>query len=41
MTVTGLFAIETREGDDGTTHSVEHIWTPCVDGVADHGFIAN
>ncbi|MEU9313812.1 hypothetical protein [Streptomyces sp. NPDC048256] len=40
MTTTGLYDIETSEGDDGTLTPAEQIWTPCADGTADHGFIA-
>ncbi|MFJ2819021.1 hypothetical protein [Streptomyces sp. ATexAB-D23] len=31
MTAPALYEIETSEGDDGTMHPVEHLWTP------DHG----
>ncbi|WP_432007996.1 hypothetical protein [Streptomyces parvus] len=41
MTTTGLYEIETSEGDDGTPHPAEQLWTPCADGTADHGFIAH
>ncbi|MFI1568382.1 hypothetical protein ACH4ZX_36090 [Streptomyces sp. NPDC020490] len=41
MTTTGLYEIETSEGDDGTPHPAEQVWTPCADGTADHGFIAH
>ncbi|MEU6672401.1 hypothetical protein [Streptomyces sp. NPDC046727] len=36
-----LYEIETSEGDDGTLHPAEQIWTPCADGAAHHGFIAH
>ncbi|MFB7745404.1 hypothetical protein [Streptomyces sp. NPDC056132] len=39
--MTALYEIETSEGDDGTMHPAEHLWTPCADGMADHGFIAH
>ncbi|MEU5583011.1 hypothetical protein ABZ791_36055 [Streptomyces huasconensis] len=39
MTAPALYEIETSEGDDGTTHPTEQVWTPCADGTADHGFI--
>ncbi|WP_409239362.1 hypothetical protein [Streptomyces sp. PA5.6] len=41
MTAPALYEIETSEGDDGTRHPAEHVWTPCADGTADHGFIAH
>ncbi|MEV6049226.1 hypothetical protein [Streptomyces xanthochromogenes] len=41
MTAPALYEIETSEGDDGTMHPAEQLWTPCVDGMADHGFIAH
>ncbi|WP_331720140.1 hypothetical protein OG762_51855 (plasmid) [Streptomyces sp. NBC_01136] len=41
MTAPALYEIETSEGDDGTTHPAEQLWTPCADGAADHGFIAH
>ncbi|MEU8550544.1 hypothetical protein AB0C81_26785 [Streptomyces roseoverticillatus] len=28
MTTTTLYEIETSEGDDGTLHPVEQLWTP-------------
>ncbi|WP_055714061.1 hypothetical protein [Streptomyces torulosus] len=41
MTAPALYEIETSEGDGGTMHPAEQLWTPCVDGMADHGFIAH
>ncbi|WP_223279786.1 hypothetical protein [Streptomyces sp. SDr-06] len=41
MTAPALYEIETSEGDDGTPHPAEQLWTPCADGAADHGFIAH
>ncbi|MFB7171678.1 hypothetical protein ACFCYM_12750 [Streptomyces sp. NPDC056254] len=41
MTTTGLYEIETSEGDDDTPHPAEQVWKPCADGTADHGFIAH
>ena len=38
---TPLYEIETSEGDDGSRHPVEQLWTPCADGTADNGFIAH
>lgn len=40
MTTT-LYEIETSEGDDGTMHPVEQLWTPCADDAADSGFVAH
>ncbi|WP_157857981.1 hypothetical protein [Streptomyces durhamensis] len=34
-----LYEVETNEGDDGTMHPAEQVWTPCADGAADYGFI--
>ncbi|PKV77099.1 hypothetical protein [Streptomyces sp. TLI_146] len=41
MTAPALYEIETSEGDDGTMHPAEQLWTPCADDAADHGFIAH
>jgi hypothetical protein len=41
VTTPALYEIETSEGDDGTMHPAEQLWTPCADGTADHGFIAH
>ncbi|MFD7532261.1 hypothetical protein ACFV8E_32480 [Streptomyces sp. NPDC059849] len=41
MTTTAPYEIETSEGDAGTPHPVEQLWTPCADGAADSGFIAH
>ncbi|MFD4860660.1 Ntn hydrolase family protein [Streptomyces atratus] len=41
MTATALYEIETSEGDDGTMHPVEQLWTPCADDAADSGFVAH
>ncbi|MFB6514088.1 hypothetical protein ACFCW4_33130 [Streptomyces virginiae] len=40
MTTTDLYEIATSEGDDGTLHPVERIWTPCADDPGS-GFIAH
>ncbi|MEW2515772.1 hypothetical protein [Streptomyces sp. NPDC046870] len=40
MTTTGLYEIETNEGDDGTTHPVEQLWTPSEDA-AENGFVVH
>ncbi|WP_241757409.1 hypothetical protein [Streptomyces sp. WAC00263] len=40
MTTTALYEIETSEGDDGTTHPVECLWTPGEDA-ADNGFVVH
>ncbi|MET9656783.1 hypothetical protein [Streptomyces sp. NPDC006510] len=34
MTAPALYEIETSEGDDGTLHPVEQLWTPCADDAA-------
>ncbi|MFE9845027.1 hypothetical protein [Streptomyces goshikiensis] len=41
MTTAALYEIETSEGDDGTMHPVEQLWTPCADDAAGSGFIAH
>ncbi|WP_225829219.1 hypothetical protein [Streptomyces naphthomycinicus] len=41
MTTIGLYEVVTSEGDDGTMHPAEQVWTLCADGAADHGFIAH
>ncbi|MFD3665769.1 hypothetical protein ACFWVF_35055 [Streptomyces sp. NPDC058659] len=41
MTTTAPYEIETSEGDDGTPHPVEQLWTPCADDAADSGFVAH
>ncbi|WP_432189837.1 hypothetical protein [Streptomyces sp. Tue6028] len=41
MTTKALYKIETREGDDGTMHPVEQLWTPCAEDAADSGFITH
>ncbi|MBT1183919.1 hypothetical protein HET69_07790 [Streptomyces sp. CJ_13] len=33
MTATTLYEIESSEGDDGTTHPTEQLWTPGEDAV--------
>ncbi|WP_093804392.1 hypothetical protein [Streptomyces sp. Wb2n-11] len=38
MTTTALYEIETSEGDDGTPHPVEQLWTPGEDAV-EKGFV--
>ncbi|MEU9189460.1 hypothetical protein AB0D14_33945 [Streptomyces sp. NPDC048484] len=38
---TPLYEIETSEGDDGSRHPVEQLWTPCADDAADSGFVAH
>ncbi|MFE9404797.1 hypothetical protein ACFYNY_24030 [Streptomyces sp. NPDC006530] len=40
MTIPALHEIETSEGDDGTMHPAEQLWTPCADGMADRVSIA-
>ncbi|MEU3550650.1 hypothetical protein [Streptomyces longwoodensis] len=40
MTTTGLYDLVTSEGDDGTMHPAEQLWTPGEDAV-DNGFIAH
>ncbi|WP_438490745.1 hypothetical protein [Streptomyces sp. S186] len=40
MTTTVLYEIETSEGDDGTMHPVEQLWTPSEDAV-ENGFVAH
>ncbi|MFJ1550653.1 hypothetical protein [Streptomyces sp. NPDC088246] len=37
MTTTALYEIETSEGDDGSAHPVECIWTPGEDARASLG----
>lgn len=41
MATTDLYEIVTSEGDDGTIHPVEQLWTPCADDAADSGFVAH
>ncbi|MEV5982858.1 hypothetical protein [Streptomyces sp. NPDC052114] len=41
MTTDALYEIETSEGDDGTMHPVEQLWSPCADDAADNGFITH
>ncbi|MFI5621727.1 hypothetical protein [Streptomyces sp. NPDC051567] len=41
MTTTAPYEIETSEGDDGTPHPVEQLWTPCADDAPDSGFVAH
>lgn len=38
---TALYEIETSEGDDGTTHPAEAIWTPAGENAVDHGFVVH
>lgn len=40
MTAPALYEIETSEGDDGTMHPVEQLWTPGEDAV-ENGFLAH
>ncbi|MEU8949646.1 hypothetical protein [Streptomyces sp. NPDC048489] len=40
MTTTGLYEIETSEGDDGTMHPVEQLWTPGEDA-GENGFLTH
>lgn len=40
MTAPALYEIETIEGDDGTMHPVEQLWTPDADAV-ENGFLAH
>ncbi|GAA1923880.1 hypothetical protein [Streptantibioticus ferralitis] len=40
MTAPALYEIETSEGDDGTPHPAEQIWTPGEDAV-ENGFLAH
>lgn len=40
MTAPALYEIETSEGDDGTPHPVEQLWTPCEDAT-ENGFLAH
>ncbi|MFF7954098.1 hypothetical protein [Streptomyces griseorubiginosus] len=40
MTAPALYEIETSEGDDGTTHPVEQLWTPGEDAT-ENGFLAH
>ncbi|MFJ9634745.1 hypothetical protein ACIRU8_44360 [Streptomyces sp. NPDC101175] len=40
MTASALYKIETSEGDDGTMHPVEQLWTPGEDAV-ENGFLAH
>ncbi len=39
MTAQALYEIVTSEGDDGTMHPVEQLWTPGEDAV-DNGLLA-
>lgn len=41
MSAPALYEIETSEGDDGTMHPAEQLWTPCAEDAADSGFIAH
>ncbi|MFD9601804.1 hypothetical protein [Streptomyces sp. NPDC059970] len=41
MSTTTLYEIETSEGDDGSTHPAEQLWTPCAGDVADSGFVTH
>nr|WP_285555144.1 hypothetical protein [Streptomyces hygroscopicus] len=40
MTATGLHDLVTSEGDDGTVHPAERLWTPGEDAV-ENGFIVH
>ncbi|MFI8308468.1 hypothetical protein ACIF80_34740 [Streptomyces sp. NPDC085927] len=40
MTAPALYGIETSEGDDGTMHPAEQLWTPGEDAV-ENGFIVH
>ncbi|WP_030993464.1 hypothetical protein [Streptomyces sp. NRRL WC-3744] len=40
MTTTGLHYFVTSEGDDGTMHPAEQLWTPSKDAV-ENGFIVH
>jgi hypothetical protein len=40
MTTTGLHDLVTGEGDDGTMHPAEQLWTPGEDA-AENGFIVH
>ncbi|MEU3064135.1 hypothetical protein [Streptomyces subrutilus] len=40
MTAPALYEIETSEGDDGTPHPVEHLWTPGEDAT-ENGFLTH
>ncbi|MDX3540043.1 hypothetical protein PV721_38215 [Streptomyces sp. MB09-01] len=40
MTAPALYEIETSEGDDGTPHPAEQLWTPGEDAV-ENGFVAH
>ncbi|GHD52185.1 hypothetical protein [Streptomyces galbus] len=40
MTTKGLYEIEISEGDDGTTHPTEQLWTPGKDAM-ENGFIVH
>ncbi|MFH8993115.1 hypothetical protein [Streptomyces sp. NPDC017940] len=39
MTAPALYEIEISEGDDGTLHPDEHLWTPCSGDATRNGFI--
>jgi hypothetical protein len=41
VTTTALYEIETSEGDDGSRHPVEQLWTPCADDAAESGFVTH
>ncbi|MFZ3562847.1 hypothetical protein ACOKM5_43730 [Streptomyces sp. BH097] len=41
MTTSALYEIETSEGDDGTLHPVEQLWTPSADNAVGSGFTAH
>ncbi|MEU7649915.1 hypothetical protein [Streptomyces huasconensis] len=34
MTAPALYEVETSEGDDGTPHPVERLWTACAEDAA-------
>ncbi|MEU5709979.1 MULTISPECIES: hypothetical protein [Streptomyces] len=40
MTTTGLYHLVTSEGDDGTMHPAEQLWTPGEDAV-ENGFLVH
>ncbi|MFF8595238.1 hypothetical protein ACF061_28110 [Streptomyces sp. NPDC015220] len=40
MTTTGLYDLVTSEGDDGTRHPAEQLWTPGEDAV-ENGFLVH
>ncbi|TSB32080.1 hypothetical protein [Streptomyces benahoarensis] len=41
MTTPAPYEFEIREGDDGATHPVEQLWTPCAGDAVASGFIAH